>query len=272
MIRFMRYVGSKFKYVNKINRFINSSNKNTYIEPFFGSGSVFFNLNKKFDKYIINDINPNLFRIYHSFKEIEFIDYINEINYIWKNFGDIKENKESYYSFRNWFNVNYWKSNSIKEGIYLHFLCNTCINSLARFGPNGFNNSYGNCFYKLDENSFNIIKNKLNNAEITSLDYKELMNEKEALYFLDPPYFQKEISYISNFNSLNLEEFLNLIKNKEFIYTDILNEYNKNLKYEVIREMENISPNRKRQKEGNFECIFYSDSLYRKDNVNYFFK
>ena len=41
-------------------------------EPFIGSGAVLFNLNKSFDKYIINDIDRNIIRIYKSFKKLMF--------------------------------------------------------------------------------------------------------------------------------------------------------------------------------------------------------
>jgi len=256
MIRFFRYSGSKIKYINEINTYIKNSKSKIYCEPFVGSGAILFNLTKEFDEYIINDIDRNIIRIYKTFKEIEYNDYLDELYFIEKEFGDIKKSKESYYNFRNWFNKEYWNSDSLKEGIYLHFLANTCINSFFRFGPNGMNQSYGNRFYKIDFNSFNNIKNILKKTKIYSKDYKEFMNKKDTLYFLDPPYFAKASSYIG-FKEDNIKEFVSFLKNtKEYIYTDILCEHNKFLSGNLIREMRSTSPHSKKQKNGNLEYIF----------------
>jgi len=56
MNRFFRYSGSKLKYTKKINKYILESKSKIYCEPFGGSGAILFNLPRKFDKYIVNDI------------------------------------------------------------------------------------------------------------------------------------------------------------------------------------------------------------------------
>jgi len=260
MYRFFRYSGSKLKYTKLINKYIEASNSKIYCEPFIGSGAVLFNLPKKFDKYIINDIDRNIVQIYKSFKEIEYIDYVNELKNIKETFGDIKNNKESYYNFRDWFNQNYWNTNSTKEGIYLHFLANSCINSMLRFGPNGMNQSYGNRFYVLNEKTFNHISYILKQSEIYCTNYKDLMGNN-FLYFLDPPYFMQASSY-KDFSENDIKDFIKIIqKQNEYIYTDILCEFNKHLNKEVIREMRSSSPNSKKQKNGNIECIFSNISI-----------
>jgi len=260
MNRFFRYSGSKLNYVPLINKYINNSKSNTYCEPFAGSGAVLFNLPRKFDKYIINDIDRNIVRIYKSFKEIEFLDYINELKNIQQNFGVIKNNKEAYYKFRDWFNQNYWGTDSTKEGIYLHFLACSCINSMLRFGPNGMNQSYGNCFYTLDCTTFNNISRVLKRTELYCTNYKELLGN-EYVYFLDPPYFIQGSSY-TDFSKNDIKEFIQILENqKEYVYTDILCEFNQHLNKEVIREMRSTSPSTKKQKNGNIECIFSNISI-----------
>ena len=273
MVTFFRYSGSKVKYTDIINSFINNTKQDVYIEPFIGSGAVLFNLRKKFKHYIINDLDENIIKIYKTFKEIDYKDYLNELDYVKKNFNftpsktlradtltktQIKDYKTAYYNFRDYFNKNYWNTNTTKEGIYLHFLANSCINSFFRFGPNGFNAAYGFRFYKIPENEFNIIKEKLKKTEILNEDYKNI-NEK-GLYFLDPPYFMRDSSY-SGFNQTDMIEFINYIKNKEYVYTDIINDYNKNLKNIIIREISGSSPSGEKQGTGHMEHLFYSKNL-----------
>lgn len=68
----IRYSGSKIKYVQQLNKLVNMSNATTYVEPFLGSGALFLNLKKKFDKYIVNDIDRNVIRIFKSLKEMDY--------------------------------------------------------------------------------------------------------------------------------------------------------------------------------------------------------
>jgi len=262
MLRFFRYSGSKIRYVDLINEYINNSKKSIYIEPFVGSGAVLFNLEKTFDKYFINDLDTNIFRIYETFKTINFQEYVQEQQFVKEKFGDIKEDKKSYYDFRDWFNQNFWKSGTEEEGIYLHFLTNSCINSFLRFGPNGMNQSFGGRFYTLNEKEFNSVKHILRKTEISNLPYQNLMDNDDALYFLDPPYFSQGSSY-SEFSEKDLNEFIEILKvgKFDFVYTDILNEMNRHLEFEVIREMVSTAPSTNKQKNGNMECLFYSKGL-----------
>lgn len=259
MNRFFRYSGSKLKYATLINKHIKTSKK-IYVEPFIGSGALLFNLDTEFDKYIINDLDRNIVQIYKSFKEIDYGYYIKILENIKNDFGDIKNSKESYYNFRNWFNENHWNTNTTLEGIYLHVLACSCINSMFRFGKNGMNQSYGNCFYSLNLRTFDNIKTILNKVEMHNGDYKDLLKE-DAFFFFDPPYFSQGSSY-SGFTEHQYKEFLYLISNKEYLYTDILNDYNSFIKNRiVIREMTSTAPKSSKQKNNNIECLFASSTL-----------
>lgn len=264
MITFFKYSGNKSKYSNIINSFL-KTNSDTYVEPFVGSGAILFNLEKEFDKYVINDLDRNIIRIFKTFKEINYDDYINRKEEVKHKFGCIKTSKESFYNFRNWFNENIWKTDSVEEGIYLLFLANSVINSFLRFGPNGMNSCFGNRFFELKESHFDIIKSRLKKTEILNLDYKEVLKlYPNAFYFLDPPYYSQASSY-SGFSVDEFKQFLLLIKDKEFLYTDIINEYNCiiNNKY-FIREMENTAPSTNKSKNGNLEYVFSSKPLISK--------
>lgn len=259
MTRFMRYSGSKLKYTKLVNSYINSSNKTVYVEPFVGSGAILFNLEKEFDKYVINDIDRNIIRIYKTFKEITYQDYLNELKYVENTFGSIKDVKENYYNFRDWFNRKHWKTDTIVEGIYLHLLANSCINSMLRFGPNGMNQSYGNRLYVLNAIDFNHIKSILQKTTIMCVDYKEVLEMYPcAAYFIDPPYFTQSSGY-DEFSKEQYIEFLRLITDKEYVYTDIQNDYNKSLKGEFIRDMISTAPSRSSEKRGNLEYLYYNN-------------
>ena len=260
MNRFFRYSGSKASkiYTSKVNIFTSRSQSNIYIEPFAGSGAILFNLKKKFDKYVVNDIDRNIVRIYKTFKIIDYSYYLEVVNDIFKTFGKftidvrytnqlvIEQQKESYYNFREYFNKNHWKTDTILEGIYLHMLANSCINSFLRFSINGMNQGFGLRFYYLEKESFTHIKEILQKTTIYNLDYKIIFEKyPDELYFIDPPYFSQSSSYIG----FNLEEYLILLSKikelKEYIYTDIENEYNKDISKTklFIRKMLTTAPN-----------------------------
>lgn len=264
MNKFFRYSGAKDRFTPLINSYL-KTDKKIYCEPFVGSGGVLFNLNKDFDRYIINDIDRNIIRIYKTFKEIDYNYYISKVNEVFDKFGKIKlkddpNGKQNYYNFRNWFNINCWKTETIDEGIYLHILANSCINSFFRFGPNGMNSSFGNCCYLLNEKTFNNINSVLQKTEIYNSSYKNLLKE-DAFFFFDPPYASQNSSY-AGFSFEDQREFLELIKDKEYLYTDILNEINEKLENKIIiREMVSTAPNSDKSKNSNMECLFSSNLL-----------
>jgi DNA adenine methylase Dam len=264
--RFFRYSGSKYKYVETINKIINKSDKKIYCEPFIGSGAVFFNLEKKFDKYFINDLNPHVYQVYNSFKNCEYTDFKNADNFIKKEFGNLKKSKESYYTYRSWYNTNHYNKDTIESGIYLYFLINSCINSLTRFGPSGFNQGFGECLYLMDETNFNAVKTALNNTEILNLDFFDVMNFIEndvsnSLLFLDPPYIQRSSTYkISN---AFYDRYIDFCKNSkaDIVYTDI---YSQDLEWEyqvLNNNMINRSPANNKDYTGNKEVVFYNFDL-----------
>lgn len=277
--KFFRYSGAKNRYVDSINSFINQSNKTTYCEPFIGSGAVLFNLQKEFDKYIINDIDRNIIRIYKTFKEISYEYYIEKVNEIFEKFGKFTSDrrfsdkdtqnieKENYYKFRNWFNENHWNTETIDEGIYIHILANSCINSMLRFGPNGMNQGYGNKCYILDKMNFERIHSILQKTDIFNVSYDEILNlYPDACYFLDPPYFSQGSSY-TGFSENDLRNFISNIKNIEYVYTDILNDINSNLhNKKLIREMNSTSPLTNKSKNGNLEYLFFNIENYKENS------
>lgn len=255
------------------------TDKKVYCEPFIGSGAILFNLGElhgQFEEFVINDSCRNIIRIYKSFKEIEYSEYLEAVQDIHNKFGWFSSTKstgltkdaakENYYNFRNHFNQNYWKTDTIKEGIHLHVLANSCLNSFLRFGPNGMNQSFGNRELYLEEKEFNNIKEVLNKTRIYNTDYHDVLKEykDKAFFFFDPPYASQDSSYAS-FSLEDLRIFLDDIEGTEFLYTDILNNVNEEhaaiKDKKLIREMISTSPNRKVQENGNMEYLFSSSKL-----------
>jgi len=277
MYKFFNYSGSKayIKYIKFINDFLEDKDRQIYIEPFVGSGGVLFNLEKKFERYIINDADRNIIRIYKSFGEISnYGEYSDIVNDVFNEFGEFvidgrycselvrEKTKNNYYNFRNWFNKNQWCTDSFEEGIYLHILASSCLNSFLRFGKNGMNQSFGNRFHQFPKPNFDKITSIIKKCEIYNEDYSILLRDEfndEGFFFLDPPYHSQDSSYLG-FDIDSFLMFLERVKKLNcYIYTDILNEYNDFFEHKYfIQNMKNTSPNRKENKTINDEYMFTS--------------
>lgn len=277
MYKFFRYSGSKDRFSELITKHINTE-KRVYCEPFVGSGGILFNLDKytQFDRFVINDLDKNIIQIYKSFKEIDFMEYTRTLEYITKEFGEfikvgaryenIEEAKQNYYTFRKHFNDNFWGTGKVEEGIYLHVLQNSCINSFLRFGPNGMNQGFGYGTYTLNEENFNHIKKVLRKTEIHCGDYRDVI-DKDYFHFFDPPYASQDSSY-AGFTMEDLQEFINCIDGLEFLYTDILNDVNSQLQNRIeIRKMRSTQPNSRKQTNNNSEMLFSSSEFAKEHNL-----
>lgn len=245
---FFKYPGNKKRFLPTVIPIIKSSIANTYIEPFFGSGVIFLN-SDNFKRYVINDIQGWVFDIYKTLAEIEY-SVVQEFYYdiIIKKFGNIGKDKNSYYNFRTYVN-------NLEPGHYknlgLFYLTRSCINSMARFGPGGFNQGFGNrgrdIFFSVDDLEF--IKQKFNKVEMFNSDYKELksFNSSDSLWILDPPYNDAPIdTYHNKFSFKEFKEFVSTLKG-DIIYFDTENEFGDTLFNNkiILRTMNSISPKTK---------------------------
>ena len=260
----LKYAGSKRRFVDLINKEIAKTNCNIYIEPFLGSGAVFLNLEKQYERKILSDLDRNLIRIWQSFFELNSFEQLEKIYQIWQSdYGNWGRNKQLYYQFRDAMNVKYFNTNDINEGLFFYMISRSCINSLMRFGKNGFNQGFGNRGYSLefDNVKFNLLKVKLENTELFNLDFFELINKlnlldnKDALWFIDPPYTSTTYYHFSEYNDSknsllnNKEKFYEILKSIQgkVIYTDMYTEDIKNLlKWRIIdiRDLISIRPHK----------------------------
>lgn len=169
-----------------------------YIEPFFGSGAVFFGIAP--DKAIIADSNPELINLYQV-----LASNVEELISLLSTF---ENTKERFYSVRAFD----WRELSPLEAaartIYLN---KTCFNGLYRVNKKGlFNTPYANnkrttyC----DITELRKAAALLRRADIICGDFHEVLLEyagKGDFVFLDPPYVP--ISKYADFKRYTKEQF-----------------------------------------------------------------
>jgi site-specific DNA-adenine methylase len=259
--KLFQYMGNKYTHLDLINSLISKSDKNIYIEPFLGSAQVILNLQKEFTSYYVSEIDRNLVNIYEqilfNIEENEFSLYVNNLNY------DISTYK-GYYNYREYFNNNLWKSDTKEEAFGLIILANSCINGMYRFGPSGFNQSFGNNHisdYKCRDFEYSLKKfKKIKDKLFITNNAFNLLNLKNSLYILDPPYQINEMANSNGWDKEDLQEmFIQLdFTSNDIIYFDIENEIgDKHFKNKIyLNNIKNISPNRKEEKVLNEVCYY----------------
>ena len=206
-------------------------NSDTYLEPFFGGGAVYFDLynNQLFKNAYVNDIVPQLVSFYKTIAQINNVeeihthitDQLNQFNGL----NSKEDRQDFFYDVRNNFN-NLWVNedaaapaiselnaeDSIQSAILLYVLNRTCFNGLFRVNKKGgFNVPLGS--YKtiaiptLDE--IEDCSRALNNTEIFLGDYEKLIDKsieiQNSFTYLDPPYVEN--SKTSNFTSYSKDSF-----------------------------------------------------------------
>lgn len=213
---FLKWAGGKTQLLGEIEKRIpfKKEDRFTYIEPFVGSGAVFFWMMKNFpkiEKAVINDVNSDLTQAYESIQ-----NHLNELTSLLLDFDkeynsllyEPEKRTKIYYRKRSLFNTR--KSSAIEQSALFIFLNKTCYNGLYRVNKsNKYNVPQGN--YKKPKicNAKNLlaISELLQKVEILNGDYKETINhsDERSLFYFDPPY--KPISLSSNFNSYSNHVF-----------------------------------------------------------------
>ena len=159
----------------------------TYCEPFVGGGAMLFHL--KPEVAIINDVNPELIRVYTVIKE-DVEGLISELR-------KFQNTREEFYAVRSWDrDKDYYTSLSDTEkAARIIYLNKTCFNGLYRVNSKGeYNAPFGN--YKnpniVNEDLLRAVSKYFNAAQIkiNSMDYKEVLQNvpDNTFVYLDPPY------------------------------------------------------------------------------------
>ncbi len=159
----------------------------TYCEPFVGGGALLFHLQP--NTAYINDINPELIRVYTVIKE-NVDELISELE-------KFENTAEQFYAVRDWDRNKdfYLKLTDVEKAARVLYLNKTCFNGLYRVNNAGeFNSPFGNYRNPNIVNApvLRAVSAYFNTADIhmTTMDYEEVLKNvpKGAFVYLDPPY------------------------------------------------------------------------------------
>lgn len=236
-----KWSGGKSDEIDKFKKYIPDLSNMVYIEPFIGSGAVYFHLNP--NKAIINDVHKELIDFYQSIKN-------GQINKIYEFMESHKNNEIEYYNVRDHLNI----ENQLDSACKFYYLRKTCFRGMLRYNKKGeFNIPYGR--YKTC--NFELLKDKryeelLKRTTILNQDYKEIFkkyNNSDNFIFIDQPYDSKFTDYgyckFDRDEQIKLNEIfketdnncLMVVGKTEFIeslYKDyIVDEYDKKYKFKI---------------------------------------
>lgn len=197
----LKYRGGKSGELSSFKKYIPKYDR--YIEPFFGGGALFFDLEP--EKAIVNDINTALIRFYKDASmnfermkyELKFLEELYQKNRVEFEIRkqstpdhQVKDNNEElYYLVRDMFN-NKVRSEYLFGTLY-YFINKTAYSGMVRYNSKGeFNVPYGR--YK-NFNTDLLTKEHnelLKTTKIKNESYIEMFNltESSDFIFLDPPY------------------------------------------------------------------------------------
>lgn len=181
IVPFLKWAGGK-RWLISVNSQLFPSSYNRYIEPFLGSGAVFFHLNPR--QAVLSDLNLELIETYQAIKK----DW-NRVARILSRHD--KNHCESYfYKLRKHRPRTIWSRAA--RFIYLN---RTCWNGLYRVNLNGdFNVPIGTKDRALlSSDNFSGIAKTLRRAELACSDFEPIIDiaSKGDFIFVDPPYTVK---------------------------------------------------------------------------------
>lgn len=178
---FLKWAGGKYSLSEKIVALLPNAEK--LVEPFVGAGSVF--LNSNFDKYHLNDINPDLIDLYKILKS-KPQQYVSDAKQL---FIKTNNSESAYYSLRKRFND---CSEPYERGLLFLYLNRHGYNGLCRYNRSGgFNVPFGRYVKPyFPEHELIVFAEKASSATFTCLPFNQVFRRtrKNAVIYCDPPY------------------------------------------------------------------------------------
>lgn len=175
---FLKWPGGKRWFVHSYANVL-PANFNRYIEPFLGSGSVFFHLKPR--RAILGDTNPDLVSTYEGIKQD------------WKGLVRSLSAHQRRHSDTYFYEVRSCSPRTlVQRAARMIYLNRTCFNGIYRINKRGeFNVPRGDRNEVVrTSDDFEAISKLLSNAELRHADFEAVINCAKTgdLVFADPPY------------------------------------------------------------------------------------
>jgi len=200
-LKFVRYPGGKNRLLASIVPLLplGEDIQGNYVEPFVGSGSVFFSINPK--KAILSDTNQELIELYRGIKKYP--------DKVWEIFEGFPTTKNSYYQTRDMKTRKYSLPFRAARILYLN---RTCFKGMWRYNQNGeFNVGYGgqDRRWVIDKENLIQVSKRLRKVSLQTKDFEEVIDNcsRGDFLFLDPPYSAGRVETIHYHYSTNQFRF-----------------------------------------------------------------
>ena len=169
---FLKWAGGKYSLTEQIHALLPDAER--LMEPFVGAGSVF--LNSDFEYYYLNDINPDLIRLYKNLKR-KPQQYIHDA----RRFFDRKNNLDTaYYALREEFNQS---SDEYHRSLLFLYLNRHGYNGLCRYNRSGgFNVPFGRYVKPyFPEYELEVFAQKAKKATFTCMPFSHMFLQKSKM-------------------------------------------------------------------------------------------
>ncbi|PCI56382.1 MAG: DNA methyltransferase [Alphaproteobacteria bacterium] len=181
IVPFLKWAGGKRWLVSAHPELLPSSYKN-YLEPFLGSGAVYFHMRPKVA--ILGDANAELIETYQQIK-----NNWSSVEEILNSYHQ-QHTKDFYYEIR----TSVFDT-AVERAAKFIYLNRTCWNGLYRVNLSGnFNVPIGTKKHVLlSTDDFKSVSKQLNNTELHATDFQTIIEnaQKNDFLFVDPPYTVK---------------------------------------------------------------------------------
>lgn len=185
-LHFIRYPGGKQRITGQIVPHLPKVKliKGRFVEPFLGSGAVFFLLEPQYA--ILADINTELITLYNGIRLFPLE--------VWDIFKSFASTKEAYYQIRD---AEIEHEDTAFKAARTLYLNRTCFKGMWRHNSNGqFNVGYGGQSRRwvIDETSLLEVSNRLQNTDLLCSDFQPVIDScgPDDFVFVDPPYRPRE--------------------------------------------------------------------------------
>lgn len=211
-LKIIRYAGGKDRTLKYILPYLPSREliKGRFVEPFVGSGAVFFALNPK--SAVLSDISKDLIDLYRGIKK----DPLK----VWKLFESFPSTKKGYYAVRS---IEIKEKDLVFKAARTLYLNRTCFKGMWRYNANGdFTVGYGgqDRRWVVDEESVVEVSRRLKNVTLKCSDFEAIIEscKRGDFIFADPPYSpgKKKLPWLHyTRNQFSYEDHVRLAKTLE---------------------------------------------------------